>query len=64
MCMPKMPKMPDAPPVREQMQLPDRNLPTSLAASDISRRKLAMSSSIYTSPTLGAPTTTAPLGTP
>jgi hypothetical protein len=62
MCMFKTPKMPDAPPERQAARAPDRSGPSSMAAGDIQRRRLAMASSIFTSPTLGAPATTRPLG--
>lgn len=62
MCMFKTPKMPDAPPERQAARAPERTAPSGLVAGDIARRRLAMASSIFTSPTLGAPMTTRPLG--
>jgi hypothetical protein len=62
MCMFKTPKMPDTPPERQAARAPDRTAPAGAVGQDIQRRRLAMASSIFTSPTLGAPATTRPLG--
>lgn len=62
MCMFKTPKMPDTPPERQAARSPERTVPAGTVASDIQRRRLAMASSIFTSPNIGAPSTTAPLG--
>ncbi len=58
----KTPKMPAQPPERQSSRSPERNAPAGLVGGDIQRRRLAMASSIFTSPNLGAPMTTAPLG--
>ena len=57
----KTPKMPDTPPERQAARAPDRDAPAGFGDSEAKRRRLAMASSIFTS-TLGAPTTTNPLG--
>lgn len=58
----KTPKMPDAPPDRQAARAPDREVPQGSVGQDIQRRRMAMASSIFTSPSLGAPMTSRPLG--
>lgn len=55
------PEMPAAPQQRTASRQPDEGNP---AARDMDkrRRRLAMASSIFTSPTMGAPATTSTLG--
>lgn len=62
MCMFKTPKMPEPAPDRQAARAPERTAPAGMVAGDIQRRRLAMASSIFTSPTLGSPMTTKPLG--
>lgn len=61
MCMMKTPKMPDAPPERQAARAPERAAPQGMMG-EVNRRRLALASSIFTSPSLGAPMTTRPLG--
>lgn len=56
MCMFSTPDMPDAPPERKAARAPDQGDPAA-RSNDTRRRRLAMASSVFTSPTLGAPTT-------
>lgn len=62
MCMFSAPDMPAAPQERQTSRAPDQGDPTNRQA-DVRRRRLMMASSIFTSPTLGAPAVTGtPLG--
>lgn len=55
MCMFSTPKMPEAPQERQASRQPDAGN-IDLRQGDQRRRRLAMASSIFTSPTLGMPT--------
>lgn len=61
MCFMKMPDMPEAPQQRKAARQPDSGEPA-IRDADKRRRRLAMASSIFTGPTMGAPTTTSSLG--
>lgn len=62
MCMFKTPKMPATPQERQAARAPDRDTPAGSVDSDMKRRRLAAAASIFTSPSLGMPATTRPLG--
>lgn len=62
MCMFKTPKMPDTPQDRQAARAPERDAPQGMVDGDMKRRRLAAAASIFTSPSLGAPATTRPLG--
>lgn len=63
MCLVKTPKMPATSdvPQRQAARTPDNGDPTARVA-DRGRRRIAMAQSIYTSPTLGAPSVSGKLG--
>ena len=63
MCMFKTPDMPAMPQERQTARQPDQGNPAT-RQTDLKRRRMAMASSIFTSPTLGLPSVTgsAPLG--
>lgn len=58
MCMFSTPDMPAPPPERQAARQPDAGNPAS-RQQGLLRRRLAFASSIFTSPTLGMPSTTA-----
>lgn len=57
MCMFSSPDVPAAPQERQAQRMPDQGAPE-LRQNDARRRRLAMASSIFTAPTLGAPAVT------
>jgi hypothetical protein len=59
MCFMSTPDMPAQPQERQTARAPDQGDPTA-RQSDLKRRRLAMASSIFTSPTLGMPSVAAP----
>lgn len=61
MCFMSAPKAPDPVPERQAAKMPDNGDP-SIRQGDRSKRRLAMASSIFTGPTLGAPTVSGSLG--
>lgn len=61
MCFMKTPKAPDPVPERQAAKQPDGGDP-SIRNSDKAKRRLAMASSIFTGPTLGAPTVSGTMG--
>lgn len=61
MCFMKTPKMPDPVPERQAAKMPDNGDPT-IRNSDRAKRRLAFASSIFTGPTLGAPSVSGALG--